>query len=106
MTSTNNSIEEAKRELKEKLAAIEHERWGDWQKWMHGLMLLDKEWARIERHWFDRWQRQIHTSYSNLSDSEKASDMEQVNRYWPLIEEYINKALTAAKKDKLTKGDV
>lgn len=28
---------ESKRDLLDKLAAIEHERWADWQKWMHSL---------------------------------------------------------------------
>lgn len=98
-------------ELKEKLAAIEHTRWADWQKWVHDCLLSlaipdgvlpDKrivhylpEEIRI------RWQRQIDTPYAELSDSEKASDMEQVDRYWPLIEAAILSKLTEARIDEL-----
>jgi hypothetical protein len=33
--------------------------------------------------------RQIATKYEDLSPDEKKSDMEQVDRYWPLIQEYV-----------------
>jgi hypothetical protein len=35
-----------------------------------------------------RWDIQAEKPYSRLSKKEKASDMEQVDRYWPLIEAY------------------
>lgn len=78
-------------ELREKLAAIEHERWADWQKWLHSKLYLanDAPDYTIDKADIDRWQRQIDTPYSELSDKEKASDMEQVDRYWPLIEALI-----------------
>lgn len=73
------------RELKEKLAAIEHERWADWQKWCHEVLYKELGWSdRLEKV-LERWRVQIETPYSELSDREKASDMEQVDRYWPLI---------------------
>jgi hypothetical protein len=71
-------------ELREKLAAIEHERWSDWQTWLHKVVADGK---------FDeyrpRWERQINTPYAELSQLEKYSDMEQVDRYWPLIDQAI-----------------
>lgn len=77
------------RELKEKLAAIEHERWSDWQKWLHSLCkeFEDEsgEYVGFPEELYKRWERQIATPYTELSDNEKASDMEQVDRYWPLI---------------------
>lgn len=81
-----------KDKLREQLAAIEHERWADWQKYLHsrtryidldeysGMLIDDSDWAH--------WERQIKTPYAELSDKEKASDMEQVDRYWHLIEKY------------------
>lgn len=33
----------------------------------------------------DRWERQIATPYAELSEAEKNSDREQVDRYWPLV---------------------
>lgn len=87
--SKSNSIDD----LKEKLAAIEHERWSDWQKWCHKVLgenmpsdvFQDYVWPILVR-----WEKQADTPYEKLSDSEKASDMEQVDRYWPLIEAYIS----------------
>lgn len=38
---------------------------------------------------YQRWERQIATKYVDLPAEEKASDMEQVDRYWPLIQKYI-----------------
>lgn len=83
---TNQSLQEQVEEIKEKLAAIEHERWSDWQKYVSDLMGRNSDgWYVLAREYFDRWQRQIATPYSELSDQEKASDIEQVDRYWPLI---------------------
>lgn len=87
MTST-----EQDKELREKLAAIEHERWADWQRYVHsvcyenkgiggeptGELTIPSEHAR-------RWERQIETPYNELSEKEKDSDREQVDRYWQLI---------------------
>lgn len=79
-------------ELREKLAAIEHERWSDWQKWCHEVLRQEMPLsARLDlERILKRWDRQIATPYDKLSDSEKASDMEQVDRYWPLIEQYAS----------------
>ena len=73
-------------DLVEALAAIEHERWADWQRWMHeqchrtsgGELVIPA--ALVER-----WERQIATPYADLSEREKESDREQVRRYWHLI---------------------
>lgn len=84
----NNPSNEASK-LREKLAAIEHERWADWQAWCHKVI---NEHGNPSPETFDvmqRWERQIATKYADLSDVEKASDMEQVDRYWHLIEAYI-----------------
>ena len=72
--------------LVEELAAIEHERWAHWQRYMHdkgerrpdGSLVLPAELVR-------QWDTQIATDYANLSESEKRSDREQVRRYLPLI---------------------
>lgn len=85
--------------LREKLAAIEHERWSDWQAWCHKVLReqlnpegLDNALEGV----LARWDRQISTNYADLTDDEKASDMQQVDRYWPLIEAYTAQAVTTA----------
>lgn len=83
---------EQDKELREKLAAIEHKRWADWQRYVHsvcyenkgiggeptGELTIPSELAR-------RWERQIEAPYHELSEKEKDSDREQVDRYWQLI---------------------
>lgn len=96
----------ARSELIEKLADIEHQRWSDWQKWMHSCgYRLESETTIEGRHEGNppvgaempagslvvslshvaHWDRQIETPYAELSEREKESDREQVMRYWPLI---------------------
>lgn len=83
---------EQDKELREKLAAIEHERWADWQRYVHsvcyenkgiggeptGELIIPSELAR-------GWERQIGTPYQELTEKEKDSYREQVDRYWQLI---------------------
>ena len=72
--------------LVEELAALEHERWSHWQRYMHakgqrqpdGSLVLPAELVA-------RWERQISLTYVELSEEEKKSDREQVGRYLPLI---------------------
>jgi hypothetical protein len=78
--------------LVEALAAIEHERWAHWQRYMHskgvggagGDLLIPAELV-------SRWQQQIDTPYAALPDEQKESDREQVRKYLPLIVEALSK---------------
>ena len=69
----------------EELASIEHERWADWQKYCHSKMFKDGEYMCLSVPLFERWERQIATPYSELSEEEKDSDREQVMRYWNVV---------------------
>jgi hypothetical protein len=72
--------------LFERLAAIEHERWSDWQSYMHGqCQRLEDGCLVIPAALVKQWNRQIATSYAKLSEQEKESDRDQVRRYWHLI---------------------
>jgi len=74
-------------DLFEKLAAIEHKRWADWQKYMHSVCAVGYGGSlRIPAKFVKGWKRQIATPYVELSEKEKESDRDQVRRYWPLIE--------------------
>jgi hypothetical protein len=72
--------------LTEQLAAIEHERWSHWQRYVHnngvrqpdGSLLLPPDLVA-------RWEKQIETKYADLANAEKESDREQVRKYLPLI---------------------
>lgn len=70
------------KELVEKLATIEHERWSDWQRWVHTVY---ENPTRPFEEAIKNWKRQIDTPYDKLSEREKQSDREQVQRYLPLL---------------------
>lgn len=72
--------------LMEELAAIEHERWSHWQRYMHskGIRQVDGS-LLLPADLVERWDRQAATPYDNLSAKEKESDRDQVSRYLPLI---------------------
>lgn len=72
--------------LIEPLAAIEHERWSHWQRYMHskcirqpdGSLVLPPDLAA-------RWEKQSVTKYADLTEQERESDRDQVRRYLPII---------------------
>lgn len=80
-------------ELYEKLAAIEHERWADWQQYVFDQCRPvtydnngDQLHLVIPQELVERWGRQINTDYADLSEEEKQSDRDQVDRYWHLVD--------------------
>lgn len=86
--------------LRQELAAIEHRRWADWMEYMldcavkfgdDSINIRTCGWPTAQ---FEHWQRQIDTDYEDLSGKEKASDLEQVDRYWPLIVELLEQTRT------------
>lgn len=72
--------------LLERLAAIEHERWARWQKYLHekGVKQPDGS-LLIPAELVERWERQIETPYAELTEIERESDREQVRAYLPVI---------------------
>ncbi|KAB1646479.1 hypothetical protein F8O06_07020 [Pseudoclavibacter sp. CFCC 14310] len=80
-------------DLLEELAAIEHERWSHWQRYLHdqcvdgpdGSLIIPADQAR-------RWSNQMNTPYGQLSDDERESDREQVRRYLPIIARTLDEA--------------
>jgi hypothetical protein len=79
--------------LVEELSALEHQRWAHWQKYVHdkgkrqsdGSIVLPPDLVA-------RWERQINTQYADLTTEEKDSDREQVKKYRPLLERWLNLA--------------
>lgn len=94
-------IQEILKDFVEKGAAIEHERWSKWQKYMHSKILPTEHDAlmQIGTEFVERWNRQIDTPYAELSEKEKESDRVEARTYLPLIEEIITSALQQGKKE-------
>ncbi|WP_413725613.1 hypothetical protein [Sodalis sp. RH16] len=81
-----------KKELLEKLAAIEHERWAHWQKHLHSKCYRNKDGSlTIPSDLVEHWEKQIDTPYNALSDQEQDSDREQVSKILPILVEFIKK---------------
>jgi hypothetical protein len=77
--------------LMEKLADAEHERWSHWQRYLHSKCeRTDDGSLVIPAHLVERWETQMNTPYSALSEEEKESDREQVRRYLPIIADAVS----------------
>jgi hypothetical protein len=71
----------------EQHADLEHEIWSSWMQYMFtkGTFNPDGTWTMPA--WaVERWGRQMRTPYSDLSEREKESDREQVQKHLSLIE--------------------
>lgn len=81
-----------KAKLLEELAAIEHERWAHWQRFVHeqgerqpdGSLILPPELVA-------KWDRLIDTPYAKLTTKEQESDRDQVRRYLPVVDRAYGK---------------
>jgi hypothetical protein len=82
----NLNIEERLNGIIDELADIEHERWCHWQRYMHSKCeRLPDGSIIIPAGLVNQWERQINTPYSKLTEEEKSSDREQVQKYLPTI---------------------
>jgi hypothetical protein len=77
-------------DLVEELAAIEHARWAHWQKFVHAQCeLLPDGRLAIPFDLVKRWSTQIETPYEELSEDEKRSDREQVEKALPVLDKFF-----------------
>lgn len=60
-----------RRECGERLAALEHEQWAHWTKYMLDNLTPEN---------IERWRRQIETPYEQLTEAEKDSDREWADK--------------------------
>lgn len=81
--TTHERIVEVLEGRLEAYAEQEHIRWAKWQNYMHSFLVWNQEleaWVLSHEQKY-RWQRQIETTYSMLTEKEKESDREQVRPY-------------------------
>lgn len=78
-------------QLVEQLAAIEHQRWADWQGYF-----MDKLWQRdngdlvIPADYARALVKLIATPYAELSEEQKENDRAEVRRYLHLVQPRSN----------------
>jgi hypothetical protein len=81
--------------LLEELAAIEHERWSHWQRYMHGKGMLQQDGSLVlPSELVAQWQKQMDTPYGRLTEQEKESDREQVRKYFPTVVKALTETQT------------
>lgn len=78
--------------LLEQLAAIEHDRWADWQRYFMGKLERDAEGRLvIPVAYEDALSALIETPYADLSEELKNADRREVGRYWATIEAFFQR---------------
>jgi hypothetical protein len=91
-----DSVDKTLEEFIEEGADVAHQIWSHWQTHLHGLCIdttiIPPETANIQYQakcfpakFYDRWEKQIKTPYSELSEKEKESDREQSRKYKNLL---------------------
>ncbi|HXI18066.1 MAG TPA: hypothetical protein VNM48_17010 [Chloroflexota bacterium] len=96
-------IQEGETELRERLAAIEHQQWVDWQRYFHSKCQRNPDGSlTVPAGYVTALDRLIDTSYQQLPEDQKQNDRKEVGRYWPLIEQHTA-ALRAWCKDEQQK---
>lgn len=85
-------------ELREQLAELCHKQWSGWMEYLFSKCMrevgqFDRDTGAliIPRQAVERWQRQMDTPYSGLSEDEKESDRKEADRFIALL--YINKVV-------------
>ena len=68
-------------DVREKLAEYAHEAWAGWMEYMFEKCTINKQGdGVIPREYFLALQRQVNTSYENLTEKEKDGDRHEADR--------------------------
>lgn len=87
-------------EFTEELAALEHERWAHWQRYLHEQCEQGPDGSlMIPADQVVRWTRQMSTPYAQLPEPEKDSDRELVRHYLPVIAKAVREYLRSRPQD-------
>ncbi len=76
------------KELREKLAALAHDQWASWMKFLFSRCNLQEEdgAAIIPTAFVTHWKKQMATPYASLSEYEKDSDRKEADRVIAILE--------------------
>ena len=85
--SFKKAISDALVAHRDQFATMEHERWAHWQSYLHSKCVRQSDGSLvIPAALVERWERQIHTEFDELSKEEQSSDLEQVDKFLALVE--------------------
>lgn len=72
--------------LREKLAKLAHDQWSGWMKYLFSKGVFNSDGTWTMPLWaVERWQRQMKTPYSELSETEKESDRAEADKFLRVI---------------------
>jgi hypothetical protein len=79
------------RELREKLAEVQHAIWSHWMSYLFSVGTRNPDGSfTIPAEKVERWQRQMSTEYNALPDKEQESDRNQADKVLVVLEADIN----------------
>ena len=80
-----------KETLMEYLANLEHERWSNWQAYVHNLCIKNDDGSlTIPKEYVEHWNYEINTKYEDLPENIKNSDRKEVYKRIPILENLLN----------------
>lgn len=114
-TMQEKTLEEEFEDFIEKGADLEHERWSKWQSYFFSKCSVKPQsqvngmddryvYLALPKDLYERWVRQMNTSYNELSEQEKESDRIEVRKYIPLVTELISSREEKAREEGKKEG--
>lgn len=81
------SLGVAQAEMREPLAALAHEQWSGWMRYMFSTGTFNDDGTWTMPAWaVERWQRQMNTPYAELPEAEKTSDRLEADKVLALFD--------------------
>lgn len=75
------------KDVREELAALCHEQWSGWMKYLFARCCFTRDGAPvIAKEDYQRWKRQTQTAYAKLSEGEQNSDRKEADRFLAIID--------------------
>lgn len=75
-----------KSDLREQLAAMQHEIWAHWMRYQFSYCIENADGSlTVPAEYVERWRRQMEAAYSELPEPERESDREQADKILQLL---------------------
>lgn len=95
--------------LEDMFASRIHDVWSHWQKYLHSKLKYTEQdgvaFYILDADLYERWSRQIDSTYKELSDEERKSDMNIYNQFYKQIIDNLTTESLSGRKAKLTFPD-
>lgn len=76
--------------MREALADLCHKQWSGWMEYLFSKGTFNEDGTWTMPQWaVDRWQRQMNTSYSDLSEPEQESDRRQADKFIEVVDTFV-----------------